>query len=202
MNIDWEKTGGLLPVIVQDTTTSQVLMLGYMNAEALAQTKSTNRITFFSRTKNRLWTKGETSGNYLTLTDMYLDCDGDTLLCKAIPQGPTCHTGDTTCFHGDSVAPAAFLGTLSQLVAARNANRPQGSYTTTLFESGTARIAQKVGEEGVELAIARMKDDKAEIANECADLFFHALVLLEDAGLKLDNVCQILKDRHNAQAPR
>jgi phosphoribosyl-ATP pyrophosphohydrolase/phosphoribosyl-AMP cyclohydrolase len=198
MRIDWDKVNGLLPVIVQDDSTSQVLMLGYMNAEALKVTIQTQNITFFSRTKKRLWTKGEISGNTLALQSMSLDCDGDTLLCKALPNGPTCHTGDITCFHDDTSNPITFLQKLAQLIHTRAILRPKDSYTTSLLESGTARIAQKVGEEGVELAIACMKDDKTEILNECADLFFHALVSLENADLKLEDVCKILKVRHNA----
>ena len=198
MNIDWQKCNGLVPVIVQDDLTHQVLMLGYMNEQALQATLDTNIITFFSRTKNRLWTKGETSGNSLSLISLHIDCDFDTILCRVKPKGPVCHTGDMTCFHDDHIDSLSFLRNLGILLQQRNAQRPPKSYTTSLFESGKARIAQKVGEEGVELSLAHMKQDSHEILNESADLLFHMMVLLEDAGLSLDQVCKLLKERHHA----
>ncbi|HNQ91877.1 MAG TPA: bifunctional phosphoribosyl-AMP cyclohydrolase/phosphoribosyl-ATP diphosphatase HisIE [Alphaproteobacteria bacterium] len=194
--IDWQKVDGMIPAIVQDTTTRQVLMLGYMNREALNKTLATRHVTFFSRTRQELWTKGETSGNILKLENMYLDCDSDTLLVLVKPAGPTCHTGTISCFDGDTASPISFLSELSNLIAERNKMRPANSYTTKLFESGRSRISQKVGEEGVELALAHMKDDKDEILNETADLLFHTTVLLENAGLSLDRVCEVLKSRH------
>lgn len=198
MNPNWQKMNGLLPVIVQHAVTNQVLMLGYMNEEAFEKTKATHIVTFFSRSKNRLWVKGETSGHSLKLVSLMLDCDSDSFLCKALPLGPTCHTGDVTCFHADKPDPVSFLNTLSALISDRYANRPQNSYTTSLFEQGKARIAQKIGEEGVELALAKMKEDADEIINESADLIFHMLVLLQHSNLSFNAVCQRLKERHNA----
>jgi len=197
---DWEKGGGLLPAIVQDPDTGAVLMLGYMNEAALARTQETGMVTFFSRSRQMLWTKGETSGNGLTLVDIALDCDRDTFLVMARPVGPTCHTGARTCFDDSERPPTLFLNQLSQLIAARHAAMPEGSYTTSLFKAGKARIAQKVGEEGVELALARMKDDRAEMANEAADLIFHIMVLLQDAGLSLHDVLAVLQERHKPEA--
>lgn len=194
--IDWQKVEGMVPAIVQDTATKQTLMLGFMNREALEKTLETKQVTFFSRTRQELWTKGESSGNYLFLDRVYLDCDSDTLLVLVKPVGPTCHTGSVSCFDGDAASPVSFLSELSNLISERNRARPQGSYTTHLFESGRSRISQKVGEEGVELALAHMKDDKDEMLNEASDLIFHTMVLLENAGLSLDQVCEVLKSRH------
>jgi len=193
---DWEKGGGLLPAIIQDARTGQVLMLGYMNEQAAETTAISGKVTFYSRSKGRLWTKGETSGNHLTFCGAALDCDRDTILVQAIPAGPACHTGARTCFTGDLPANAGFLGHLDQLVRHRRAEMPDGSYTTSLFAEGPARIAQKVGEEGVELALARMKDDRAEIANEAADLLYHMLVLLADSDMSLADAIEILRQRH------
>lgn len=193
---DWNKGGGLLPAIIQDARTGQVLMLGYMNEEAAVTTVASGKVTFFSRSKNRLWTKGETSGNYLAYYGAALDCDRDTILVQAIPAGPACHTGARTCFTDDLPANVGFLAHLDQLVSQRRADMPDGSYTTSLFSAGAARIAQKVGEEGVELALARMKDDRAEIANEAADLLYHMLVLLADSDMSLEDAVDILRQRH------
>lgn len=193
---DWRKGDGLLPVIIQQRDSGQVLMLGYMNDAAIAETAASGKVTFFSRSKQRLWTKGESSGNWLVAEAAALDCDKDTILIKATPKGPTCHTGSHSCFGGEDSQSAAFLDDLMAVVAARHAAMPEGSYTTSLFQDGTARIAQKVGEEGVELALARMKDDKAEMANEAADLLFHMMVLLQDAGLSLGDAVAVLKARH------
>ena len=195
-NADWSKGDGLLPAIIQDARTGQVLMLGYMNEDAALKTVESGLVTFFSRSKGRLWTKGETSGNHLVYCAARLDCDRDTILVEALPAGPACHTGARTCFTDDLPSNAGFLAYLDQLVGQRRAEMPAGSYTTSLYSEGAARIAQKVGEEGVELALARMKDDRAEIANEAADLLYHMLVLLADADMSLDEVIAILRQRH------
>lgn len=194
-NLDWDKVDGLVPAIIQDAVTHQVLMLGYMNREAIAKTLDTSLVTFFSRTRQELWTKGETSGHVLKLVSIFKDCDSDTLLILAHPVGPTCHTGEVSCFEGDRPMPVSVLSALSDTIRQRNIERPAGSYTTTLFESGLSRISQKVGEEGVELALAHMEQDKDNILNEAADLFFHTLVLLENSGLSIDEVCEVLKKR-------
>tara|TARA_B100001093_G_scaffold417618_1_gene408645 strand:+ start:243 stop:854 length:612 start_codon:yes stop_codon:yes gene_type:complete len=194
--IDWNKGQGLVPAIVQNSDNGQILMLAYMDRAALAQTISSKKVTFFSRSKNRLWTKGETSGNWLDYISGEMDCDADTLLIQARPQGPSCHTGSVTCFNDHTPSNTGFLDQLSMLIAERYKTMPEGSYTTSLFAQGTARIAQKVGEEGVELALARMKDNSTEISNEAADLLFHMMVLLEDAGLSLADAISVLQDRH------
>ena len=194
--IDWTKGDGLVPAIIQNAASGQVLMLGYMDREALDTTVSSGKVTFFSRSKNRLWVKGETSGHWLNFVSAEMDCDNDALLVQASPQGATCHTGAVTCFTDKKIPDVAFLGQLAALVADRHTARPPSSYTTSLFAAGKARIAQKVGEEGVELALARMKDDKAEMANEAADLLFHMLVLLQDADMQLDDVIAVLRTRH------
>jgi len=194
--LDWSKGDGLLPVVVQHVHDGRVLMLGYMNREALEATQASGNVTFFSRSKNRLWTKGETSGNTLELCAVHADCDADTLLVLANPQGPTCHTGADTCF-GDAAAPAlSFLGQLDALVADRHAARPAGSYTTQLFEAGTRRIAQKVGEEGFETALAAVAQNDDELLGESADLVYHLLVLLQSRGLDLADVVARLHARH------
>ena len=180
-NLNWEKGNGLLPAIIQDVNTGQVLMLGFMNADALAKTLDTRKVTFYSRSKDRLWTKGETSGNWLDFEGAEMDCDADTILIQAKPHGPACHTGSRTCFNDHAPTNTGFLDELSSLIAARHRTMPENSYTTSLFRDGKARIAQKVGEEGVELALARMKNDREETKNEAADLLFHVMVLLEDA---------------------
>ena len=194
--IDWNKGQGLVPAIVQNSDNGQILMLAYMDRAALAQTISSKKVTFFSRSKNRLWTKGETSGNWLDYISGEMDCDADTLLIQARPQGPSCHTGTVTCFNDQTPSNIAFLDQLGTLIAERHKTMPEGSYVASLFAEGKARIAQKVGEEGVELALARMKDDSAEMANEAADLLFHMMVLLEDAGLSLADAMSVLQDRH------
>ena len=194
--IDWDKGDGLVPAIVQNIDNDQILMLAYMDRAALAQTISSKKVTFFSRSKNRLWTKGETSGNWLDYICGEMDCDADTLLIQARPQGPSCHTGSVTCFNDQTPSNNGFLDQLGRLIAERHKTMPEDSYTTSLFSEGKARIAQKVGEEGVELALARMKDDSAEMANEAADLLFHMMVLLEDGGLSLADAITVLQDRH------
>jgi len=172
------------------------LMLGYMNADALAKTLDIKKVTFYSRSKDRLWTKGETSGNWLDFVSAEMDCDADTILIQALPNGPACHTGSQTCFNDHAASTTGFLDQLSALIAARHRSMPENSYTTSLFRDGTARIAQKVGEEGVELALARMKNDPEETKNEAADLLFHMMVLLEDAGLAFNDVVAVLQERH------
>ena len=194
--IDWDKGQGLVPAIIQNTDNGQILMLAYMNSAAVAQTINSKKVTFFSRSKNRLWTKGETSGNWLEFISGEMDCDADTLLIQARPQGPSCHTGNLTCFNDQTPSNIGFLDKLGLLIAERHKTMLGGSYTTSLFAEGKARIAQKVGEEGVELALARMKDDSAEIANEAADLLFHMMVLLEDSGLSLADVISVMQNRH------
>lgn len=191
---DWSK--GLLPAIVQDADSGLVLMLGYMNAQALEESRRSGRVTFFSRSKDRLWTKGESSGHYLGLVSVSLDCDADTLLVLARPQGPTCHTGTCTCF-GEFPGPdVAFFGELGKLVERRHRERPAGSYTTKLFDAGTRRIAQKVGEEGVETALAAVAQDADALLGEAADLVYHLTVLLRDRGLGLGDLARVLRERH------
>lgn len=194
--LDWEKTDNLMPVIVQHAVSGEVLMLGYMNQDALAQTEQSGKVTFYSRTKQRLWTKGETSGNFLNVVSITPDCDNDTLLVLANPIGPTCHVGTSSCF-----APAKhdwhFLYELEQLLASRKTTDPESSYTAKLYASGTKRIAQKVGEEGVETALAATVNDRFELKNEASDLIYHLLVLLQDQDLDLSAVIENLKMRHN-----
>ncbi|WP_243641857.1 bifunctional phosphoribosyl-AMP cyclohydrolase/phosphoribosyl-ATP diphosphatase HisIE [Vibrio sinensis] len=196
--IDWEKVDGLVPAIVQDYQSSQVLMMGYMNPAALDKTVQTGHVTFFSRTKERLWTKGETSGHVLKLENIALDCDNDTLLVKVNPVGPTCHTGTTTCWDGDQQQESqmVWLHQLEQLLAERKHADPDSSYTANLYARGTKRISQKVGEEGVEVALAATSGDKAELVCESADLIYHLLVLLQDQGLSFNDVINKLKERH------
>ncbi len=191
--LDWEKGEGLLPVIVQDASTQRVLMLGYMNPEALQETLASRKVTFYSRSKQRLWTKGESSGHVLELVSVQADCDRDTLLVQARPHGPTCHLLRESCF---ADAPAGFLHELDALVGQRERERPVGSYTTQLFESGLRRIAQKVGEEGVETALAAVAQDEAALLGESADLLYHLIVLLRARGLALDDVLGVLAQRH------
>lgn len=194
--LDWAKGGGLLPAIAQHWQSGEVLMLGYMNAEALAQTQASGRVVFFSRSKQRLWTKGESSGHVLELKSIRADCDADTLLIAAAPQGPTCHLGTTSCFGSDARPPMAFLADLDALIAQRHAQRPAGSYTTELFDSGVQRIAQKVGEEGVETALAAVGQGDDALLGEAADLLFHLMVLLRARGLSLADVAARLAERH------
>jgi phosphoribosyl-ATP pyrophosphohydrolase/phosphoribosyl-AMP cyclohydrolase len=185
----------LIPAIIQDAKTRKVLMLGYMNEEAYQKTLETNLITFFSRSKNRLWIKGETSGNHLNLIDYKVDCDNDTILMYAEPVGPTCHTGADTCWDETNTR-AAFLEELQYIIRDRKLNPSEQSYTTKLFNSGIAKIAQKVGEEAVETVIEAMKPDRELLKQESADLLFHLLVLLEASDVSLDDVVDVLKKRH------
>jgi phosphoribosyl-AMP cyclohydrolase / phosphoribosyl-ATP pyrophosphohydrolase len=189
----WDKQGGLLPAIVQDAGDRRVLMLGYMDRAALQQTLAEGRVTFFSRSKRRLWTKGERSGHYLQLVSLQADCDRDTLLVTAVPAGPTCHLQRPSCFPD---APADFLAELDALIASRERERPAGSYTTQLFEAGVRRIAQKVGEEGVETALAAVVQDDDAVLGEAADLLYHLLVLLRARGLGLAEATEVLRRRH------
>ena len=189
---DWGKGDGLLPAIVQDARTLRVLMLGYMDRAALAQTLASGHVTFFSRSKGRLWTKGESSGHFLELVSIDLDCDRDTLLVQAHPRGPTCHLQRESCFPS---APGSTLADLSALVERRAVERPEGSYTTKLFDGGIRRIAQKVGEEGVETALAAVAEDDDALLGEGADLLFHLLVLLRARGLGLADVEAKLRTR-------
>jgi phosphoribosyl-ATP pyrophosphohydrolase/phosphoribosyl-AMP cyclohydrolase len=191
--LDWTKGDGLLPVIVQDAGNLRVLMLGYMNREALDATLASRRVTFFSRSKQRLWTKGESSGHVLELVSVEADCDNDTLLVLAHPQGPTCHLQRPSCFPS---APSAFLSDLDALVAQRDRDRPVDSYTTRLFDAGVRRIAQKVGEEGVEAALAAVAQDKTALLGESADLLYHLTVLLRARGLSLAEAVDVLRQRH------
>ena len=192
--IDFSKnTDGLVPVIVQEFNTLKVLMLGYMNQAAYEKTKKENRVTFFSRSKNRLWTKGETSGNYLNVKNIRLDCDNDTLLIQAAPNGPTCHTGATTCFKDET--PKGFIYTLQSTIASRIDNNERDSYTNQLYQKGINKVAQKVGEEAVELVIEAKDNNLDLFKNEAADLLYHYLILLKTKGLKLEDIEKVLKER-------
>ncbi|HTJ13764.1 MAG TPA: bifunctional phosphoribosyl-AMP cyclohydrolase/phosphoribosyl-ATP diphosphatase HisIE [Dinghuibacter sp.] len=196
MHVNFGKyADGLVPAIVQDEDTLRVLMLGFMNEDALAKTRETGKVTFYSRSKQRLWTKGEESGRFLLAGDIRVDCDEDTLLVKARPQGPTCHTGADTCWSEDNV-PGDFLTYLEGVIASRKGAAPETSYTAKLLAKGINKVAQKVGEEAVELVIEAKDDDKSLFLNEAADLLFHYLVLLQAKGYSLAEVTDILKERH------
>ncbi|SFU26877.1 bifunctional phosphoribosyl-AMP cyclohydrolase/phosphoribosyl-ATP diphosphatase HisIE [Xenorhabdus koppenhoeferi] len=196
--LDWEKVENLMPVVVQHAVSGSVLMMGYMNQEALNVTLDSGKVTFFSRTKQRLWTKGESSGHFLNLVAIYPDCDNDTLLILVDPIGPTCHNGTESCF-----APAqtdwGFLYQLEQLLASRKNSSPDSSYTARLYASGTKRIAQKVGEEGLETALAATVNDREELTSEAADLVYHLLVLLQDQELDLSQIIRRLQERQSNQ---
>jgi phosphoribosyl-ATP pyrophosphohydrolase/phosphoribosyl-AMP cyclohydrolase len=194
MTIDFEKNGGLIPVVIQHAHTLQVLMLGYMNQEALEKTKAEGRVTFYSRSKQRLWTKGESSGNFLTVDEILVDCDNDTLLIKAVPTGPTCHTGSTSCFKEET--PKGFVYELESVIEQRIATKSEGSYTSRLFNMGVNKVAQKVGEEAVELVIEAKDDNLDLFSNEAADLLYHYLILLKTKNLKLEDIEAVLKERH------
>ncbi len=196
-NIDWKKGRGLVPAIVQHAVTGRILMLGYMNAKALAETQASELVTFYSRSRNCLWTKGETSGNRLKLRNIELDCDGDTLLVQATPTGPTCHLEKSSCFDPDAELPGfGFVGQLETIIKDRMKDQPSESYTAQLMNAGVQRIAQKIGEEGVEVALAATKGDRQEIISEAADLIYHVLVLLKHQGLSFADVAQQLETRH------
>ncbi|MBP9152494.1 MAG: bifunctional phosphoribosyl-AMP cyclohydrolase/phosphoribosyl-ATP diphosphatase HisIE [Flavobacteriales bacterium] len=196
MNVDFSKGDGLVPVIIQHYATKMVLMLGYMNEAALAKTQTDGKVTFFSRSKQRLWTKGEESGNFLLLKSIQIDCDNDTLLIQAEPVGPTCHKGTDTCF-GDADA-SGFAYQLQRIIEDRKANPSEKSYTTSLFEKGINKIAQKVGEEAIETVIEAKDDNDELFLNESADLLFHYLVLLTAKGKSLEDVEAVLKSRHQS----
>ncbi len=196
MNVDFNKMDGLVPAIVQDALTGKILMQGYMNEEALEKTKETGMVTFFSRSKNRLWTKGETSGNFMELVSILVDCDGDSFLIKANPKGPVCHTGADTCFAEFNDSKTGFIDQLRAIIKDRKNNPSEKSYTASLFAKGINKIAQKVGEEAVEIVIEAKDDNKELFLGEAADLLFHYLILLEAKGYELDEVMQVLIDRH------
>jgi phosphoribosyl-ATP pyrophosphohydrolase/phosphoribosyl-AMP cyclohydrolase len=198
MKIDFEKSGGLVPAIIQDPNTKNVLMLGYMNQEAFEKTVATKKVTFWSRSRNCLWTKGETSGNYLNLIDIKVDCDNDTLLVKAIPDGPTCHTGTDTCWGEDNKEnPLAFLTELQDFIDKRHEEMPEGSYTTKLFKDGINKIAQKVGEEALETVIEATNGTSDHLVYEASDLLYHLTVLLTSKGLRIEQIADELHKRHD-----
>ena len=200
MEIDFDKLGGLVPAIVQDARTKNVLMLGFMNREAYDKTVATGKVTFWSRTRNSLWTKGETSGNYLNLVEVRNNCDKDTLLVKAIPDGPTCHTGTDTCWGEDNSAnPLLFLTELQDFIEKRHEEMPEGSYTTSLFRKGINRIAQKVGEEALETVIEATNGSNDKMVYEASDLLYHLIVMLTEKGLRIEDVAGELQKRHDPE---
>ena len=194
--IDFSKNDGLVPAVVQDAQTAKVLMMGYMNAESIQVTKDTGNVTFYSRSKKRLWTKGESSKNYLKLVDILIDCDEDTLLVKAHPEGPTCHTGDDTCWSESNTDHLPFLDYLTSVIQTRKNDDPEKSYTAKMFKKGINKLAQKVGEEAVELVIEAKDNDDELFKNEAADLLFHYMMLLEAKGFELKDIIQVLQQRH------
>lgn len=200
MEIDFDKLGGLVPAIVQDARTKNVLMLGFMNREAYDKTIATGKVTFWSRSRNCLWTKGETSGNYLNLVEVMNDCDKDTLLVKAIPDGPTCHTGTDTCWGEDNSSnPLLFLTELQDFIEKRHEEMPEGSYTTSLFKKGINRIAQKVGEEALETVIEATNGSNDKMVYEASDMLYHLIVMLTEKGLRIEDVANELQKRHNPE---
>ena len=196
MNIDFNKMNGLVPAIVQDALSGKVLMQGYMNEEALMKTQETGKVTFFSRSKERLWTKGETSGNFLEVVSIKGDCDGDSILIQANPKGPVCHTGADTCWDEENTSKTGFIDQLRAIIKDRKNNPSDKSYTTSLFAKGINKVAQKVGEEAVEIVIEAKDDNKELFLGEAADLLYHYLVLLEAKGYELDEVMEVLIQRH------
>ena len=194
--MDYSKLNGLVPAIIQDVNTSKVLMLGFMNEEALKKTIGEGKVTFYSRTKKRLWTKGEESGNFLNVVEILEDCDQDTLLIKAIPSGPVCHTGSDTCFNELNLSDLQFLVDLQEIIDKRKQELPEGSYTTQLFRKGINTIAQKVGEEAIELIIEAKDQNDDLFLNEAADLIYHLQVLLSVKGYSIRDVVRVLSDRH------
>lgn len=192
----WQKMGDLLPCIVQDASSGKVLMQGYMNPQAVSETLNSTKVTFYSRSKQRLWTKGETSGNTLDLVELSADCDQDSILALVHPNGPTCHTGAQSCWFGSAGSSIGFIAHLEQVIASRKGASPDSSYTAHLYSQGIKRIAQKVGEEGVETALAATVRDLDELKNESADLLYHLIVLLQASDLTLDAVIEVLKSRH------
>lgn len=196
MNLDFNKLGGLIPAIIQDNDTNKVLMLGFMNEEAYKKTRETGKVTFFSRTKNRLWMKGETSGNTLEVVNIKVDCDNDTLLIKVFPTGPVCHTGDDTCFGEKNEEDVMFFKLLQNFIEFRRQEMPEGSYTTSLFQKGVNRMAQKVGEEAVETVIEATNGTEEGFIYEAADMIYHLIVLLTSKGLRIEDLARELKKRH------
>lgn len=196
MDLDFEKVGGLIPAIIQDNDTNKVLMLGYMNQDALAKTQEIGKVTFYSRTKERLWTKGEESGNFLNVVSIQEDCDRDTLLIKVNPVGPVCHTGDDTCFKEENKEDILFLKYLQHFIDKRYREMPEGSYTTSLFESGINRMAQKVGEEALESVIEACNGTDERLIYESADMLYHLIVLLTSKGLSIEDLARELQKRH------
>ena len=200
MEIDFDKLGGLVPALVQDARTKNVLMLGFMNREAYDKTIATGKVTFWSRSRNCLWTKGETSGNYLNLVEVKNDCDKDTLLVKAIPDGPTCHTGTDTCWGEDNSSnPLLFLTELQDFIEKRHEEMPEGSYTTSLFKKGINRIAQKVGEEALETVIEATNGSNDKMVYEASDMLYHLIVMLTEKGLRIEDVANELQKRHDPE---
>lgn len=198
MKLDFEKMNGLVPAIIQDNRTLRVLMLGFMNEEALQKTLSTNKVTFYSRSRKCLWTKGETSGNYLNVVSIKCDCDNDTLLIKAIPDGPVCHTGADTCWNErNTSSPLAFLSELQDFIEKRHEEMPEGSYTTSLFKDGLNRMAQKVGEEALETVIEAVNGSDERLIYEASDMFYHLIVLLTEKGIRIERIAEELQTRHN-----
>lgn len=198
MKLDFEKMNGLVPAIIQDDRTLRVLMLGFMNGEALQKTLSTNKVTFYSRSRKCLWTKGETSGNYLNVVSIKCDCDNDTLLIKAIPDGPICHTGADTCWNErNTSSPLAFLSELQDFIEKRHEEMPEGSYTTSLFKDGLNRMAQKVGEEALETVIEAVNGSDERLIYEASDMFYHLIVLLTEKGIRIERIAEELQTRHN-----
>lgn len=198
VNIDFEKMGGLVPAIIQDADTAKVLMLGFMNREAYDKTMETGKVTFFSRTRNRLWTKGEESGNFLNVVFVKADCDHDTLLIQVHPAGPVCHTGTDTCWGEKNEQPVMFLKELQDFINVRHREMPEGSYTTSLFRSGVNKMAQKVGEEAVETVIEACNGTDDRLIYESADLLYHLIVLLTSKGYSIEDIARELKERHGA----
>lgn len=197
MNLDFAKMGGLVPAIIQDVETEKVLMLGFMNEEAYQKTMDSGRVTFFSRTKKRLWTKGEESGNFLNVVDMKVDCDNDTLLIRVHPMGPVCHQGTDTCWgEKNESSSVMFLKTLQDFICRRYEEMPEGSYTTSLFQSGVNKMAQKVGEEAVETVIEACNGSDERLIYEGADLLYHLIVLLTSKGYRIEDLARELQERH------
>lgn len=194
-SIDWQKTGGLIPAIIQNAATGQVIMLGYMNNEALQKTLATKKVWFYSRTKKRLWMKGETSKNVLKVVDVMADCDNDTLLIKAEPTGPICHTGSNTCFKNDSASNLTIIAELFELIKKRKVERPKGSYTASLFDKGIDKIGEKIYEEAAEVVRAAKKETKKRLIEESVDLLYHLFVLLVDQNVNLENIAKEFKRR-------
>lgn len=197
MELDFEKMNRLIPAIIQDEHTQKVLMLGFMNKEAYEKTVETGKVTFFSRTKNRLWTKGETSGNFLNVVSIKADCDNDTLLIQAVPEGPVCHTGTDTCWGEKNEQDVMFLKELQDFIDKRHAEMPEKSYTTSLFKSGVNKMAQKVGEEAVETVIEACNGTDERLIYEGADLLYHLIVLLTSKGYRIEDLARELKERHS-----